>query len=205
MSAEDTPQNIYDGAGFFAGYATLERFGAGWERAMEQPDFLALLPDVRGRRALDLGCGAGQLVRYLAEQGAAEVTGVDLSERMLALARTEGSHPRATYRRAAMEDLTFPDARFDLVVSSLAFHYVPAYRGLVGRIAAWLAPGGVLVFSTEHPVYTARRADASGDAWVRDADGGRLAWAIDRYADEGRRVTRWFVSGVVRYHRTFAT
>src|SRR5262245_28030683 len=148
MSAEDTPQNIYDDADFFAGYATLDRFGAGWVRAVERPDFLALLPDVRGRRVLDLGCGAGQLARFLAEQGAGEVTGVDLSERMLALARTDGAHPRVTYLRAAMEDLTFPDARFDLVVSSLAFHYVPDYRGLVGRIAAWLAPGGVLVFST---------------------------------------------------------
>jgi hypothetical protein len=53
------PQNIYDDAGFFAGYSTLERFGAGWERAMEHADLLALLPEVDGRRVLDLGCGAG--------------------------------------------------------------------------------------------------------------------------------------------------
>src|SRR6266446_2052965 len=54
------PQNIYDDPGFFAGYSTLERFGAGWERAMEHADLLALLPEVDGRRVLDLGCGAGQ-------------------------------------------------------------------------------------------------------------------------------------------------
>ena len=56
----DGPQNIYDDPRFFAGYATLERFGAGWERAMELPDFLGLLPGLSGRRVLDLGCGAGQ-------------------------------------------------------------------------------------------------------------------------------------------------
>ena len=49
------PQNIYDDPGFFAGYSTLERFGAGWERAMEHADLLALLPEVDGRRVLDLG------------------------------------------------------------------------------------------------------------------------------------------------------
>jgi len=61
------PQNIYDDPGFFAGYSTLERFGAGWERAAEHNDLLALLPDLSDRRVLDLGCGAGQLARHLAD------------------------------------------------------------------------------------------------------------------------------------------
>src|SRR5258705_3125995 len=82
----DEPQNIYDDPSFFAGYSTLERFGAGWEKAMERADLLALLPDGNGRCVLDLGCGAGQLAHHLAKAGAAEVIGVDVSERMLALA-----------------------------------------------------------------------------------------------------------------------
>jgi 2-polyprenyl-3-methyl-5-hydroxy-6-metoxy-1,4-benzoquinol methylase len=68
MSEE--PQNIYDDAGFFAGYSTLERFGVGWECGAEHADLLALLPDVNGQRVLDLGCGAGQLAHYLATRGA---------------------------------------------------------------------------------------------------------------------------------------
>ena len=165
--ASREPQNIYDDPRFFAGYSTLERFGAGWERAAERADLLALLPDVRGRRVLDLGCGAGQLARHLAEAGAAEVIGIDVSERMLALARTEWAHPRVTYRRQAIEDVAFPPARFDLVVSSLVLHYVDDYAGLVSRIAQWLAPGGVLVYSTEHPIFTAR---LPGDGWVLVGD-----------------------------------
>jgi SAM-dependent methyltransferase len=197
-----TPQNIYDDPAFFAGYSTLERFGAGWQRAMEHADLLALLPDVGGRRVLDLGCGAGQLARHLATSGAAEVVGVDLSERMLALARADFAHPRVTYQRAAVEEVAFPSARFDLVVSSLVFHYVDDYPGLILRIAGWLAPGGVLVFSTEHPIFTARLPD---DGWVLDDAGRRTRWGLDRYADEGAREETWFVPGVRKIHRTVAT
>ena len=165
--APGDPQNIYDDPGFFAGYSTLERFGEGWERAMEHADLLALLPAVDGRRVLDLGCGAGQLAHYLATSGAAEVIGVDVSERMLALARAGWAHPRVTYQRSAIEAVAFPSARFDLVVSSLVLHYVDDYAGLIRRLAGWLAPGGIVVYSTEHPIFTAR---LPGEGWVLDGD-----------------------------------
>lgn len=194
-------QNVYDDPDFFAGYSRLERFGAGWTKAFEQPSFMALLPDVAGRRVLDLGCGAGQLAHHLAERGAAEVIGVDVSERMLELARAERSHPRVTYVRESIEQATFAADRFDLVVSSMAIHYVADYRGLVQRIACWLSPAGLLVYSTEHPVYLTR---ASADGWVRDAAGQPLHWAADAYADEGVREEHWFKDGVQKYHRTVA-
>ena len=200
--SEERPQNVYDDPEFFAGYSTLERFGVGWTRAAEHADLLALLPDVRGRRALDLGCGAGQLAHYLATTGAAEVVGVDLSERMLALARTEWAHPRVEYRRAAIETLAFSPEGFDLIVSSLALHYVEDYAGLMARIGQWLAHNGVLVFSTEHPIFTAR---LPGDGWIAGDAGARTRWAIDRYSDEGARNERWFVAGVRKVHRTFAS
>jgi 2-polyprenyl-3-methyl-5-hydroxy-6-metoxy-1,4-benzoquinol methylase len=200
--ADDEPQNIYDDPTFFAGYSTLERFGAGWERAAEHADLLALLPAVEGRRVLDLGCGAGQLAHHLATHGAADVVGVDVSERMLALARAQWAHPRVTYQRDAVEAVRFPPARFDVVVSSLVLHYVDDYRGVVARIAQWLTPGGVLVYSTEHPIYTAR---LPGDGWVVDDAGRRVRWGLDRYADEGPRDETWFVAGVRKVHRTLAT
>jgi 2-polyprenyl-3-methyl-5-hydroxy-6-metoxy-1,4-benzoquinol methylase len=196
------PQNIYDDPGFFAGYSTLERFGAGWRRAMEHTDLLTLLPPVTGRSVLDLGCGAGQLSHFLATQGATEVVAIDVSERMLALARADWAHPRVSYERAPIEDVAFPSARFDLVVSSLAIHYVDDYAGLLKRISDWLLPGGVLVFSTEHPIFTAR---LPGEGWVLDAEGRRARWGLDDYADEGAREEQWFVPGVRKVHRTLAT
>ncbi len=196
------PQNIYDDPEFLAGYSRLERFGSGWTRAVEHADFMRLLPALEGQRVLDLGCGVGQLAAHLADAGAAEVIGVDISERMLALATAEHAHPRVTYLRHAIESVAFPADRFDLVVSSLAFHYAEDYSGLVRRIAEWLAPGGVLVYSTEHPIFTAINP-ATG--WALDGEGKRMHWALDRYADEGWRAQHWFVDGVRKYHRTIAT
>ena len=59
----------------------------------------------------------------------------DLSERMLEVARRDWAHPRVTHQRAAMEELDFPAGRFDLVVSSLALHYVEDYASLMARVA----------------------------------------------------------------------
>jgi SAM-dependent methyltransferase len=121
---------------------------------------------------------------------------------MLELARADWAHPRVTFSCAAIEALTFSSSRFDLVVSSLAFHYVEDYPALIRRIADWLAPDGFLVYSTEHPIYTGR---LPGDGWVLDDAGQRARWALDRYADEGAREESWFVAGVRKVHRTFAT
>jgi SAM-dependent methyltransferase len=107
-----------------------------------------------------------------------------------------------TYERGAIEDAAFPPGRFDLVVSSLAIHYVEDYAGLMRRIAGWLVAGGVLVYSTEHPIYTARMP---GDGWAVDSGGRRLGWGVDRYADEGLREETWFVSNVRKFHRTAGT
>lgn len=202
MDQDHRPQNIYDDPQFFAGYSQLDRFKSGWGRGMEHGGFVELLGEVSGRRVLDLGCGGGQLDFYLADAGAAEIIAIDASERMLNVARARWLHPRVSYRRESMEDADFSPGSFDLVVSSLALHYVRDYAGLVRRIARWLAPSGLLVFSTEHPIYTARGSD---DGWVIGSEATRVAWALDDYADEGLREHRWFVPGVRRYHRTLST
>ncbi|MGE3270154.1 MAG: class I SAM-dependent methyltransferase [Chloroflexota bacterium] len=202
MSSSRPPQNIYDDPEFFAGYAKLPRFGDGWADAYEHAAFKSLLPEVTGRRALDLGCGTGQWARFLAESGASEVIGVDLSEQMLAVARADRAHPNVTYQRNSMEGAAFPPGRFELVISSLAFHYVEDFAGLARRIADWLTPSGHLVFSNEHPVYLSR---ATGEGWVRDADGQAQHWALSRYGDEGLRVENWITDGIQKYHRMVST
>ena len=202
MSSEPSPQNIYDDPRFFAGYSELPRFGEGWTGAFEHTAFKSLLPDVTGQRALDLGCGTGQWAAFLAECGASEVIGVDLSEQMLAVAHRDRAHPRVTYQRNSMEDAEFPAGRFELVISSLAFHYVDDFAGLAGRVANWLTPGGHLVFSTEHPVYLSR---ATSEGWVRDADGNIQHWALNGYGDEGLREENWIMAGVRKHHRMVST
>lgn len=104
------------------------------------------------------------------------------------------------YRQADLEELGLPQASFDVVYSSLTFHYIVALDRLMGEIAAALAPGGSLVFSVEHPIFTA--PSAAGFVTLGE---GRVVWPLDGYLHEGERVTDWLASGVVKQHRTVET
>jgi len=76
-------QNKYDDPAFFARYSEMARSVGGLQTAAEWPAFRGLLPDLRDKRVLDLGCGFGWHCRYACEQGARSVVGADLSEKML--------------------------------------------------------------------------------------------------------------------------
>jgi SAM-dependent methyltransferase len=127
------------------------------------------------------------------------VLGVDPSARMLALAARQPA-PGARYRRDSAETVALPPGSLDLVVSSLALHYVADYGSLVHRIACWLRPEGHLVFSVEHPVCTARDPMTG---WVA-ADGGTV-WPVDDYASETSRTQRWLGADVTKHHRRLST
>jgi SAM-dependent methyltransferase len=195
-------QNIYDDPDFFAGYARLPRSEHGLPAVFEWPAFQRLLPrSLQDMRVLDLGCGLGYFAREARARGAREVVAVDISDLMLEEARRLTSDPAIRYVRAGLEEFQPDKADFDLVVSSLALHYIADYPALARRVAGWLAPGGRFAFSVEHPIYTAH---GSAD-WHKGADGAALHWPVDGYRDEGERRTRWFVDGVVKYHRTVET
>jgi SAM-dependent methyltransferase len=194
-------QNKYDDAEFFAKYSELPRSVHGLEGAGEWPAFRALLPDLRGKRVLDLGCGFGWHCRYAREQGAASVIGVDLSEKMLARATAAGDDPGIEYRCGAIEDVDFPAGQLDLVISSLAFHYVERFDAVCRNVYRWLAPRGAFVFSVEHPIFTALAAQQ----WCLGPAGERLHWPVDDYQKEGLRRTKWLTDTVAKYHRTAAT
>jgi SAM-dependent methyltransferase len=193
-------QNIYDDDQFFAGYSGLPRSVEGLDGAPEWPALRALLPDLRGRNVLDLGCGFGWFCRWARQQGAAYVVGIDVSEKMLARARATSEDPAITYIRADMEQLDLPAASFDLVYSSLALHYVENLSDLISQVYHSLVPGGHLVFSVEHPIFTA----PADPQWSLNT-AGRKIWPLDGYLDEGPRSTDWLAKGVIKQHRTLAT
>jgi SAM-dependent methyltransferase len=193
-------QNIYDNEEFFAGYSRLPRSLEGLDGAPEWPALQAMLPDVRGLRVLDLGCGFGWFCRWARERGAAHVEGIDVSEKMLARARAATTDAAIVYSRADMERLALPAAAFDLVYSSLALHYVVDLEWLLSEARQSLAPGGSLVFSVEHPILTAPAVQV----WSVDA-AGRKTWPINGYLDEGPRSTDWLTKGVIKQHRMLAT
>ncbi|MDR3533262.1 MAG: class I SAM-dependent methyltransferase [Rhodopila sp.] len=194
-----SPQNIYDDPAFFAAYSQLPRSTQGLSAVYEWPAFQRLLPpSLTHRRVLDLGCGLGYFAREARARGAGEVVGVDISERMLADARARGGDPGITYVRSSLESYEPGEETFDLVVSMLALHYIADYSTIARRIFLCLVPGGRFAFSVEHPIYTA----VGTSAWHRGPDGAPAHWPVDRYRDEGERRTKWFVDGVVKYHRT---
>jgi 2-polyprenyl-6-hydroxyphenyl methylase/3-demethylubiquinone-9 3-methyltransferase len=101
---------------------------------------------LEGKSALDVGCGAGLLAEPLARLGA-NVTGVDASEELIAVAKAhaEASGLEIDYRAAAVEDL---DGSFDLVTSLEVVEHVADPRSFVAALSRRLAPRGLLILST---------------------------------------------------------
>ena len=101
----------------------------------------------RGKRVLEVGCGAGtDLARFA--KGGAIVTGVDLSSSAIALARQnfEQQGLQADLREADGEHLPFPEASFDLVYAHGVVQYTSDGQALVDECRRVLAPGGEAVF-----------------------------------------------------------
>ncbi len=193
-------QNIYDKSEFFAGYSQLNRSVHGLDGAPEWLSIRAVLPDLAGKRVVDLGCGFGWFSRWVRENGAASVLGLDLSENMIARARADTADPNIEYAIADLDRLELPQASFDFAYSSLAFHYIEDFGRLVKTVHRSLVPGSHFVFTIEHPIFMA----PTHPGWSLDADGNRT-WPVNRYAFEGPRETDWFAKGVIKQHRTIGT
>lgn len=194
-------ENKYDDPEFFQKYSQMGRSKEGLKGAGEWYMLREMFPDFWGKKVLDLGCGYGWHCQYAAERGAGYVLGTDISRKMLDTARQKNNHVNIEYRLAAMEDLSFEPGSFDVVISSLAFHYVRDFEPLAAKICRWLRGGGDFVFSVEHPVFTAY----GNQDWYYDENGEILHFPVDRYYYEGEREAVFLGEKVVKYHRTLTT
>ena len=196
-------QNIFDNEIFFKEYRKLRERENNANNLFEIPALTSLLPELKGKTILDLGCGSGERCADYIKRGAVKVTGVDISEKMLSVAQSENHDPHITYLKMPMEDIEAINDTFDMVISSLAFHYVEDFQGVVSNVYRLLNESGIFIFSQEHPLTTCY--SGTGDRWTRNENGKKLHANISNYCVEGRKESKWFVEGVLRYHRMFST
>lgn len=193
-------QNIYDNKQFFDNYARLNRSIHGLNGAPEWASIAKILPNMEGLNVIDLGCGYGWFCRYAREKGAKHVLGLDISTKMLGKAKEMTSDNAITYDQQDLEQLQLPQNTYDLVYSSLTFHYIKNLNSLLATIYNSLKPGGYLIFSAEHPIYTA----AKQAEWIVDNQGLK-SWPVNSYQVEGQRISNWLADGVIKQHRLMST
>jgi len=121
-------QNKYDVEKFFSAYEQMPRSIKGLEGAGEWHVLKTLMPDMKDKKVLDLGCGFGWHCQFASQKGARSVIGVDISEKMLQKARKKTEDPSISYIQMPIEDIDFKESEFDVVISSLAFHYIKSFR-----------------------------------------------------------------------------
>lgn len=161
---------------------------------IERPALEALLGDLTGQTVLDLGCGTGRYTMLLAERGA-RVTGIDISAAMLemARARAQASGLPVRLRQAdltALDSLT--EEPVDMVFSSAVTHYLPRLEPLMQGMARALRPGGRVLLSVMHPLYTSQHPVARDDNRFPEQED----WDM-RYFD---RTPRRYVEPWVAWH-----
>lgn len=194
-------QNKYDESAFFDKYSNMNRSKNGLEGAGEWHELKKMLPDFQGKRVLDLGCGFGWHCRYAIENGAKSVVGIDISQRMLSEARNKTKSEDIQYICMPIEAIEFPQDSFDVIISSLALHYIQSFEDIVNKVSKCLSKGGDFVFSVEHPIFTAQGTQD----WLYDTDGNRLHWPVDQYFTEGIRKAIFLEEEVIKYHKTLTT
>ena len=161
--------------------------------------FVELLPE--GGVVLDVGCGAGRPVdEYLVAQGYS-VHGLDLSERMIELARKQV--PQATFEVRDMLDLAAGEFRVDGVVAFYSIFHTPRdrHQRLLDTLASFLSPGGVMLVTMgagewegfEDDFHGARMywshfGSATNVELVEQAGMKVLLSEIDRFGDERHQV-----------------
>lgn len=193
--------DIYDDESFFKAYSEMNRSKGGLNAAGEWHQLRKMLPDFHGKRVLDLGCGYGWHCRYAADHGATEVIGIDASTKMIQQAKSMTDQPQIHYQVMDMMAIGQLPGHFDVVISSLAIHYVADYDVLVKLIHDKLTSAGKLIMSVEHPIFTAE----GHEEWILDDNGQPQYWPVDHYFDESKRITDFLGHPVQKYHRTLTT
>jgi SAM-dependent methyltransferase len=142
---------------------------------------------------LEIGCGPGGLVDVLLGMNATHVTAVDRSVPLLREAKKRIKDHRANFVVGDVLAKEFQSGSFDVVVSSLTFHFIEDIERLFANIETWLRNDGVLLFSVRHSIRSSNTGGEMGD---------REEWLVADYFVGGRRVWKWLGEEFIIFHRT---
>lgn len=165
-------------------------------RLNSDPVLWSFAGDVAGRRVLDAGCGTGYLSRKLQARGA-RVTGVDLSERMIEIARV--ADPGGDFRVDSCAGLlTLGDREFDLVISNYVLMDTPDLEQTLGAFHRVLKPSGAAVVIVSHPCFPQGRARVAADGTTVSYE-----WPEPYFEPRRRTDPPWghFTSDFLWWHR----
>jgi len=165
-------------------------------RARPALELLARVPLAEPGVVYDLGCGAGNVTRVLAERWPhARITGVDSSREMLAAARA--ASPSVAWIEADLQTWR-PAAPADLLYSNATLHWLPDHAELFPRLLAALAPGGCLAIqmprSRDLPSHVLMRetlADVLGRTDTAPSPVGEPLWYHELLVERARTVDVW--------------
>jgi SAM-dependent methyltransferase len=169
-----------------------ERGDWGREHVLD-PLMLERVSAQRFGRALDVGCGEGRFCRMLQARGI-PVVGIDPTEELLAAAKRRD--PKGEYQIARAENLPFPDASFDLVVSYLTLIDIADFRMALKEMVRVLAPKGILLVANLNSFIT-----SCPQGWIRDQQGHYLHYPVDRYLEEFSELVEWSGIRIENWHR----
>jgi SAM-dependent methyltransferase len=161
------------------------------------PVMLGRLAGRSFEHALDVGCGEGRFCRMLRSSGIA-ATGIDPTPALLEQARK--LDPAGDYRLGKAEGLAFEAASFDLVVSYLTLIDIADFRAAIREMARVVKPGGTLLVAN----LTSFVTPCAPQGWVRDQQGRRLHYPVDRYLDEFVEWVEWTGIRIENWHRPLA-
>ncbi|RAI82651.1 class I SAM-dependent methyltransferase [Macrococcoides goetzii] len=195
--------NFYDSDGLFKEFTSIRENKVNFNDLVETPILFSMLPDLKNKTVLDIGCGMGQHVKAYAEMGAKSVLGIDISEKLLAIAEEKFNGKNIEYQMKSFEDLDSINEQFDVVTSSLVFDYVQDFDRLMKDISHITHVRSQIIFSMSHPIVTSY--DQSIPRWTRDHDGNKLHANLYNYFIEGEKHFSWGGTEVVNYHRTISS
>jgi ubiquinone/menaquinone biosynthesis C-methylase UbiE len=120
---------------------------------MIDPKIFEMLGNVAGKTILDAGCGNGYWVRRLAKQ-AEKVIGIDSSSELINDAKSAQNPPNTEYYVFdLLKSIDLPDLYFDIILSSMVFHYLSNIENAAVEFNRILKPNGQVVIAIQHPIY----------------------------------------------------